>query len=179
MKWMALLPLLVAGGLGIVFVISLSESGDDTLPSVLVGQSAPPFDLAALPGREKGIQGLATTELADGQIKLVNFWASWCAPCRTEHPTLMTLAEKDGIAIHGVNYKDRPEAALRFLEGLGDPFTKVGRDETGRAAIDWGVYGVPETFVVDGQGRILARHAGPVTPEIWETVLAPHFDGAG
>lgn len=101
-------------------------------------------------------------ELADGEVKLVNFWASWCAPCRAEHEYLMAFAE-EGIPIYGINYKDEPVNGRKFLDDLGNPFTAVVSDESGRTGIDWGLYGVPETFVVDGDGVIVKRFAGPIT----------------
>ncbi len=179
MKPLALIPVVLFAVLGVFFYVSLQDGGDDTLPSVLVGRPAPDTDLAPLADRpdHQGAEtdGLASSDLADGTVKLVNFWASWCAPCRTEHPVLTALAEDEGITIHGVNYKDRPDGARRFLRALGDPFARVGVDETGRTGIDWGVYGVPETFVVDGEGHILARHVGPLTEEAWNASLSRYF----
>ena len=105
-------------------------------------------------------------------MKLVNFWASWCAPCRAEHPLLSELAA-EGVPVLGINYKDEPDKALAFLGELGDPFARVGADASGRTGLDWGLYGVPETFVVDEAGTILLRHAGPLTPDVLEDRLRP------
>ena len=105
-------------------------------------------------------------------VKLVNIWASWCLPCRVEHPKLAELAEM-GLPVHGINYKDRAAAAEKFLAELGDPFTLIGVDRKGRAAIEWGVYGVPETFVIDGQGRIVYKHIGPIQGSDIENKILP------
>jgi cytochrome c biogenesis protein CcmG, thiol:disulfide interchange protein DsbE len=110
-------------------------------------------------------------------VKIVNYWASWCAPCRVEHPHLMALAE-EGIPIYGINYKDDPEKALGFLDELGDPYAALGADSTGRTAIDWGVYGVPETYVIDGEGTVVFRLAGPVTSLTLESQVRPAIEAA-
>ena len=115
--------------------------------------------------------------LADGEVKIVNYWASWCAPCRIEHPQLMQLAD-EGLPIYGINYKDDSAKALAFLDELGDPYVAVGADRAGRVAIDWGVYGVPETFVIDGDGKVVLRFAGPVTGTILENRIRPAIAAA-
>ncbi|MCL4151323.1 UNVERIFIED_CONTAM: hypothetical protein GTU68_008493 [Idotea baltica] len=115
--------------------------------------------------------------LRDGEVKIVNFWASWCAPCRVEHPNLTALAA-EGVPIYGINYKDFDANALSFLSDLGDPYTAVGADPSGFHAIDWGVYGVPETFLVDGDGTILLRMASPVTQRELANRLRPAIDAA-
>lgn len=132
-------------------------NGDDALPSPLIGKIAPEFDLPPIEGRS---DGLATADLK-GKVSIVNVWASWCVPCRVEMPLLNELAARDEIAIFGINYKDRPESALGFLAELGDPYTQIGADRDGRVSIDWGVYGVPETYVIDAEGRIAYKHIGP------------------
>ncbi len=152
-----ILPPAIFAGLAGLFLAGMLRDDGDELPSALIGKTAPLTETAALPGREP----FEPSVLADGQVKLVNFWASWCAPCRVEHPNLDALA-KSGVPVYGINYKDDPEKANAFLDELGDPYTAIGTDE-GRVARDWGVYGVPETFVVDGEGRIIERVAGPVT----------------
>lgn len=164
-----ILPPALFAGLAAMFWLGLG--GDKQLPSALLGREAPVLavaDLGALPPLPEGM-------LADGEVKLVNFWASWCAPCRVEHPSLTALAA-EGVPIYGVNYKDRPDAALGFLAELGNPYLAAGADETGRNALEWGVYGVPETFVVDGEGRILLRFAGPVTQRVVAEQLRPLLD---
>ncbi len=175
MRPILILPLLIFLGLAAVFFGALRDPSGDTLSSALIGQSVPGFDLPPL---QAGAPGLGAEDLKDGDLKLVNFWASWCAPCRVEHPILMAMAEAGTLTIHGINYKDEPEAAQRFLTSLGDPFTRVGVDAAGRTGIDFGVYGVPETFLIDGAGTILARHVGPLTPEGWEREIAPALDRA-
>jgi cytochrome c biogenesis protein CcmG/thiol:disulfide interchange protein DsbE len=140
-----------------------------TLPSVLIDKPAPSFALPPLPGRDE--RGFSRSDLG-GEPMLVNVFASWCVPCRVEHPVLEQLA-RDGVVIHAINYKDAPEDALAFLRALGDPFTRIGADRQGRAAIDWGVYGVPETFVIDRQGRIRYRHVGPLQPRDLERTIRP------
>ena len=138
------------------------------------GQAAP--DVALEPLGNLPVFDRAVLE-APG-IKLVNYWASWCAPCRAEHPVLTALAE-EGVPIYGINYKDTPPNALAFLDELGDPYTGHGADPNGRVALDWGLYGVPETFVVDGEGRVLLRHAGPVTSQVIEAKIRPLLSPEG
>ena len=116
-------------------------------------------------------------ELRDGDVKLVNFWASWCGPCRVEHPSLDALS-KEGLAIYGVNYKDKPEAAMKFLAELGDPYTAIGADEAGRMALEWGVYGVPETYLINGDGQIVTRIAGPLLERNVADTLRPAIEAA-
>lgn len=114
----------------------------------------------------------------EGQVTLVNVWGSWCVPCRQEHPLLMELAQDDRIRIAGINYKDQPENALRFLGELGNPYDAIGVDQSGRAVIDWGVYGVPETFLVGPDGTILYKHVGPITQSAVLENLLPEIDKA-
>lgn len=158
-----------------------SDRDPAAIPSALIGRSAPDVSLPPLDrlkdAEGRTVPGFARADLADGQVTLVNVFASWCAPCRLEHPVLMSL-QAAGVRLYGVNYKDDPENARRFLGGLGNPFSKVGVDPGGRAAIDWGVYGVPETFVVDGKGRIAFKHVGPLTEESARTRLLPEIEKA-
>lgn len=150
------------------------------LPSALIDRPAPDFALPPLAGRtgQGADRGLATADLRSGEPVLLNVFASWCLPCRVEHPVLTELAEGAGVPIYGINYKDEPAAAIRWLDELGDPFAAVGMDRDGRAAIDLGVYGVPETFVVDGRGKIRFRYAGPLTPVVVEQELMPALRAA-
>jgi cytochrome c biogenesis protein CcmG/thiol:disulfide interchange protein DsbE len=148
----------------------------DTLPSALIGRPAPATELPALEGRE-GPDFTAALLSAPG-VKVVNVWASWCGPCRIEHPALMEL-ERRGVTVHGINYRDEPRAARGFLAELGDPFVSVGADRTGRSGVEWGVYGVPETFVVDGEGRIAFKHVGPIQNDDLEARLIPAIRAAG
>jgi cytochrome c biogenesis protein CcmG/thiol:disulfide interchange protein DsbE len=142
------------------------------VPSVLLGR--PPPDFALPPLEAANLPALAAADLRaplPGPV-LVNFWASWCVPCIIEHPQLMRLS-RDGVPVLGINYKDRPEAGAEFLRRHGNPFQRLGRDEPGRVAIDWGVYGVPETYLLDRQGLVRWRFAGPITPEVLDRDLRP------
>ncbi|MEM6548606.1 MAG: DsbE family thiol:disulfide interchange protein [Pseudomonadota bacterium] len=155
--WM-LVPAAGALALLAVFALGLGREDSQVLPSALKGKPVPTFSLPSLHD-ETGT--FATADLTGSGVKLVNVWASWCGPCRIEHPFLKTLSQ-EGVTIHGINYKDDPVAARGFLEELGDPYTEVGVDRKGRVGIEWGVYGVPETFVVDGTGTVVYRHVGPI-----------------
>lgn len=166
-KPLMILPPAIFLALAGMFAFGMMREDPDSLPSAMIGREAP--KVAETPLADKPVFDAAT--LRDGQVKLVNFWASWCGPCRVEHPNLEALAA-EGIPIYGVNYKDRPSDALGFLAELGDPYAGLVTDE-GRMALDWGVYGVPETYVVDGEGRILARVAGPVIERTIESTIRP------
>jgi len=164
-----LLLVIVAG----YFLFGL-ERDPGELPSALLGKPVPAFDLPALTGATASEDGMNTDDLTSGRdVKLVNFFASWCVPCRAEHPLITRLAGMDGVRMFGINYKDAPEDATGWLQRLGDPYERIGADRTGRAGIEWGIYGVPETFVVDADGIVRMRHAGPLTPEIVERELLP------
>ncbi len=164
---MVLPPLLFAGLAGLFFVGMMRDNPDE-LPTALAGKPAPAVEMT--PFADTPLWDDAV--LRDGEVKLVNFWASWCGPCRVEHPHLMAL-EAEGLPIYGVNYKDAPANAQGFLAELGDPYEAVGTDATGRMALNWGVYGVPETYLVDGDGKIILRVAGPVTERELEGRLRP------
>ncbi|MFD1331046.1 DsbE family thiol:disulfide interchange protein [Methylopila musalis] len=158
------------------------HSGDpSTLPSALIGRPAPELTLPALDGltTDAGVAspGFGRADLAGGEVSVVNVFASWCGPCRQEHPLLVALKD-EGVRLIGLNYKDKPDNALRFLRGLGNPYARVGVDASGRAAIEWGVYGVPETFVVTGDGRIAFKYVGPLTAEAVEKTLKPEIEKA-
>jgi cytochrome c biogenesis protein CcmG/thiol:disulfide interchange protein DsbE len=171
-----LLPLLLLIGLVGVFFYSLFSGDPSKLPSALIGKPAPQFALPPIEGFEKNGapgEGLRTADLATGEVTIVNVWASWCGPCIQEHPILVWLKEQHELRLVGINYKDAPDKALQFLERLGDPYDLLGADRDGRAAIDWGVYGVPETFVVDGRGEILYRYAGPLSERVVREELLP------
>ncbi|RKK03377.1 DsbE family thiol:disulfide interchange protein [Pseudoroseomonas wenyumeiae] len=171
---LAPLGLAVAGGAGFYAMLrGLGTGSYDPrgVPSALLGKPAPAFALPPL--AESGLPALSNTDLADLPAPvLVNFWASWCVPCIVEHPQLMRLS-RDGVAVFGVNYKDKAGDAAAFLTRHGNPFRRLGRDEPGRAAIDWGVYGVPETYLLDRKGIIRWRWPGPVTPEVLDQDLRP------
>lgn len=158
----ALLPILLFAALALLFYKGLS--GDpSTLPSALINKPAPAFTLPAID--QLGVPGLGDAELRNGQVHVVNIWASWCVPCRQEHPVLVELSKRSDIRLVGINNKDEPDNARRFLGALGQPFAAIGSDRDGRVTIDWGGYGVPETFIVDGKGMIRSKHVGPLTME--------------
>ena len=163
-----LLPVIAFLTLGLVLAWGLTRDPRE-LPSVLIGKPVPEFNLPPVQGRSLG---LSSQDLR-GEPALVNVFASWCVACRAEHPLLMRL-EADGIVpIHGLNYKDRPEDAAQWLDALGDPYMRTGADRDGRVAIDFGVYGVPETFVVSSDGRIVHKHIGALTPKDLESTILP------
>ncbi len=174
------LPLILFAGLALVFLMRLYGGDPSKLPSALVGKPIPEFTISAVGGLlDKGVQvkGFSTADLRGSKVSLVNFWASWCPPCRAEHPYLMELGNRTDIALFGVNQKDDPENARRFLGLHGNPFFKTGADPKGRVSIDWGVYGLPETFVVDAQGIIRYKHVGPITEDSLKR-LEPEIEAA-
>lgn len=162
------LPVLLLVGLAVLFAVGLRHD-PSIVPSVLIDKPVPQFDLPPLFDDKPG---LATADL-NGQVALVNVFASWCIPCRVEHPLFMRIAEAGEVPVYGINYKDAPADAKRWLAELGDPYTRIGADRDGRAGIEWGVYGVPETFVVDGTGTIRFKHVGPLTAEVLEETIMP------
>ena len=163
-----LLPLAVFVGLAVFFAIGLTLDPRE-VPSVLIGKSVPQFALPPVRGR---YLGLATKDLK-GEVSLVNVFASWCVACRNEHPLLMQISREGIVSVHGLNYKDAPADAARWLDQMGDPYRRTGADLDGRVAIDWGVYGVPETFVVDANGTIAYKRIGPITPDVWNNTMLP------
>ena len=165
-----LLPLLLLAAMA-VWIGGLLLSGRDphALPSALIDKPLPAFALAALPGRSDGV---ASTDFG-GKPMLLNVFASWCVPCLTEHPVITKLGQEDGIPVLAINYKDNPADALAWLRRNGDPYLRIGADADGRTAINLGVYGVPETFVIDKAGRIRYRHPGPLTPDLVDTEIRP------
>jgi cytochrome c biogenesis protein CcmG/thiol:disulfide interchange protein DsbE len=160
---------------GFLLATNLFGYQRDTLPSALIGRPAPVTELPPLVEGEPGFDAAMLT--APG-VKIVNVWASWCGPCRVEHPHLMTLAEM-GHTIHGLNHRDQPAGAAAFLRELGDPYERIGVDRNGRASVEWGVYGVPETFVIDGEGRIVYKHVGPIQNDDLERRILPAIRAAG
>ena len=175
------MPVAVFAVLAGFFLVALQSGGPSVLPSPLVGGPAPVFTLPPLEGLKRGgtqVPGFSDADLGNGEVRLVNVWASWCVPCRAEHPLLTELVENGTVKILGLNYKDKPENALRFLGTLGNPFERVGSDRKGRAAIDWGVYGIPETFVVDGQGVVRYKVVGQLTPNSIRQKLIPEIERA-
>lgn len=140
------------------------------IPSPLIGKPVPEFKLPPVKGRDLG---LASADLGKGEVSLVNVFASWCVACLDEHPFLMRLSAANTVAIHGLNYKDKPDDAAKWLDKHGDPYTRTGADLKGRVGIDWGVYGVPETFVIDKEGKIAYKHIGPILQKDLDETLLP------
>lgn len=178
--WLYAIPLLMFAALAAVFAKGLFSGDASKVPSALIGKPAPAVTLAPLEGLQRDGRPVPTFDMADlakGRATIVNVFASWCAPCRVEHPFLVAMAEapavKQGkVALVGFNYKDEAENARRFLGALGNPYSAVGVDRAGRAAIDWGVYGVPETFLIGPDGRILEKHVGPLDGAAASRMLA-------
>ena len=166
-------PPLVFIALAALFFFGMQREDPDALPSTRVGSPAPDMQITPL----GTLPGFDAADFATGEVILVNFWASWCGPCRVEHPTLEALAD-EGQVIYGINYKDDPAKGLGFLAELGNPYKGVMADSSGRTGIEWGLYGVPETFVIDGDGIVRLRFAGPVTEEILETRIRPAIEAA-
>jgi cytochrome c biogenesis protein CcmG/thiol:disulfide interchange protein DsbE len=179
---LVLVPLALFALLAVLFAFALSKGDPSKLPSALIGKPAPAISLPGIEGLTarsgQALPGFSTADLAKGQPVVVNFWASWCAPCVEEHPLLVQLAEQAKVRLIGVNYKDQPENARRFLARLGNPFEAVGADANGRAAIEWGVYGMPETFVLDGKGNITYKHVGPITRATLDSRILPAIEQA-
>jgi cytochrome c biogenesis protein CcmG/thiol:disulfide interchange protein DsbE len=165
--WLYVLPIVVFGLMAAGFYFGLGIDSN-VLPSALINEEAPQFDLPPLPGRDKG---LATADLR-GQVSLVNMFASWCAPCRMEHPVLIALAQSKRLPIYGIDYKDTGDAALSWIAELGDPYSKIGAD-SGQVGIEWGDYGVPETFVIDKTGHIRYKHVGPLSGDDIKNTILP------
>ncbi len=163
-----LVPLAIFLAIGVFLAIGLTLNPRE-VPSPLIGKPVPAFTLPPVQGR---VDGLSSKDLK-GEVSLVNVFASWCTACRDEHPLFMQLYQENVLPIHGLNYKDRPRDAAAWLDALGDPYSRTGADIDGRVAIDWGVYGVPETFVVDPQGRIVYKHIGAINSRFVEETLLP------
>ena len=162
------LPLSVFIGITILLAIGLTMDPKE-VPSPLIDKPVPKFGLPPVQGRSLGLK---SSDLR-GEVTLVNVFASWCVACRQEHPLLMDLSRRNLVPIHGLNYKDRSADAAGWLDALGDPYTRTGADLNGRVGIDWGVYGVPETFVIDKNGNIAYKHIGPISQQDWETKIRP------
>ena len=180
-RWVLLLPLIVFVALAGLFFVRLYSGDPSHLPSPLIGKAAPAFKLPPLEGA--GRPALADADLRQGQVTLVNVFASWCVPCRDEHPVLLELSRNEklaraGVRLTGLAYKDEPGKSLKFLGEMGNPYAQIGVDQSGRVGIDWGVYGVPETFVVRGDGTIAYKFIGPMSAQDLQAVLIPQIEKA-
>jgi cytochrome c biogenesis protein CcmG/thiol:disulfide interchange protein DsbE len=179
-RMIVLVPLFAFLALAALFMFRLGSGDPSRIPSALIGHPAPQTSLPPLPGLERDGKAVPGLDSADfkGEVTLLNVWASWCVPCRDEAPLLVALAADQRVRIAGINYKDQADNARRFLGRYGNPFGMNGVDSNGRAAIEWGVYGVPETFVVGRDGRIAYKLIGPITPENLDKALKPAIEKA-
>jgi len=177
---LVLLPLIIFFALAALFFYRLGVGDPARIPSALIGRPAPATDLPPLPGLERNgkmVPGL-TNATFQGAVTLLNVWASWCVPCHDEAPFLEQLTKDKRIQLVGINYKDSPDNARRFLNRSGSPFVAIGRDEAGRTSIDWGVYGVPETFLIGRDGHIAYKLVGPITADNLASTLMPEIEKA-
>jgi len=175
-----LVPLAVFLGLILLFLFRLSAGDPSFIPSALIGHPAPQTKLPPVAGLERDgvpVPGIDPVDFK-GKVTVLNVWASWCVPCHDEAPLLMELAQDSRFRLIGINYKDEPDNARRFLGRYGNPFAAAGADISGRAGIEWGVYGVPETFIVGRDGRIAYKLVGPISPDNFATVLKPEIEKA-
>ena len=169
-NWIKTIPLLLFILLVILVFSALKRENSDSIPSIYIGKKPPPLNLLTLGDfPQVTLEDLKPSD--EKKIILVNFWASWCPPCRVEHPQLEKISLMDDVKIIGVNYKDDEFSAIEFIKKYGNPYNRLGSDPFGRNAIDWGVYGVPETFVLDKMGKILYRHPGPITKTIYKKTI--------
>jgi cytochrome c biogenesis protein CcmG/thiol:disulfide interchange protein DsbE len=172
-KWLRILPVVVFIGLAAVFFYQLVYGGPpQSIPSALIGKKVPAFALPDLNGKPNAI---TVDDFGKGKPIVVNVFASWCPPCRIEHPALTRLAAREEVTLYGIAYKDKPEDTKAYLDELGNPFDKLASDQSGRSMIDWGVYGAPETFVVSADGTILYRYDGEITDELVEREILPRL----
>ena len=180
-RLVVLIPLAIFLALAALFFFRLGSGDPARIPSALIGHPAPPTDLAPVPGlltRDgKPMPGMQASDFK-GAVTLVNVWASWCVPCHDEAPLLSALAQDPRIRLVGINYKDQPDNARRFLGRYGNPFVAAGADGNGRASMEWGVYGVPETFIVGRDGRIVYKLVGPITEANLAAVIKPEIEKA-
>ena len=179
-RLVVLVPLIVFAGLTALFLVRLSAGDPSLIPSALIGHPVPQTALPPIAGLKRdgaGVPGIDPASFT-GAVTVVNVWASWCVPCHDEAPLLMQLAQDQRLRVIGINYKDTPDNARRFLGRYGNPFGAVGVDGNGRAAIEWGVYGVPETFVVGREGKIVYKLVGPITPDNIDSVLKAEIEKA-
>ncbi|MBV8800635.1 MAG: DsbE family thiol:disulfide interchange protein [Alphaproteobacteria bacterium] len=174
-RWLYLIPILVFGGLVYLLFHGLYAPPPDQIPSALLGKPAPHI---ALPPLDQQARAFDNRDLAAGHVSIINVWASWCVPCRLEAPMLDRLRLQSGSPLYGLVYKDKAARARRFLSEVGNPFSRIDIDSRGRSAIDWGVYDVPETFVIDRKGIVRLRYSGPITEDVLSEVLLPAIHDA-
>jgi cytochrome c biogenesis protein CcmG, thiol:disulfide interchange protein DsbE len=179
-RFIVLVPLILFIGLTTLFLVRLNAGDPSLIPSALIGHPIPQTTLPPVAGLKRddaAVPGLDPASF-NGTVTVVNVWASWCVPCHDEAPLLMQLAQDSRLRLIGINYKDDADNARRFLGRYGNPFAAAGADHNGRAAIEWGVYGVPETFVIGRDARIAYKLVGPITPENFESTLKPQIEKA-
>jgi cytochrome c biogenesis protein CcmG/thiol:disulfide interchange protein DsbE len=179
-RLIVLVPLILFAGLTALFLVRLNAGDPSLIPSALIGHRVPQTSLPPIAGLKRdgaAVPGLDPASF-QGAVSVVNVWASWCVPCHDEAPLLMQLSQDRRLRVVGINYKDDPDNARRFLGRYGNPFAASGADQNGRAAIEWGVYGVPETFVIGRDARIAYKLVGPITPENFQSILVPQIDKA-
>ncbi|USG61643.1 DsbE family thiol:disulfide interchange protein [Sneathiella marina] len=174
MRFRFLAPVLTFSAIAVIMWYALFNLDPSEIPSELVSKPVPEFSLSGVPGYGPD---LSSTDLKTGKITLLNVFASWCVACLAEHPLFMELKKQGNVEIYGLNYKDKPDAAASWLKRNGNPYVRTGMDEKGRVGIDFGVYGVPETFVIGPEGKILDKIIGPVTQDIYEQRIAPLLQG--
>jgi len=172
--WIYLLPLVITGALFALFASQINKD-PNLLPSALLNKPAPQFELGPVEGHTQS--GFSTADML-GQLTLVNVFASWCVPCRDEHEFLIELSKRDDIQIYGINYNDQPQNALSFLAELGNPYDAIGADRNRRVSLDWGVYGVPESYLVNQDGMIVYKHTGPINAQSFELNVIPAIEKA-
>ncbi len=181
-RWVAIMPLLIFALVAAFFVWGLVKGDPRKIPSVLIGKPVPQFSLPSLQGATlpdgSPVPGFSTADLKGNGVKMVNFFASWCTACRDEHPFLMQLAQRKEMPIYGIAYKDQPDKSLAWLQELGNPYERIGVDLKGRVGIDFGVYGIPETFFIDERGVIIYKYIGPLYPKIWREKVLPELEKA-
>lgn len=174
-----ILPLLIFAGIAALFALALKSGDPSRLPSAFIGKPAPAYAFTPLDGASgTKVNGFDQKALSTGSVTIVNYWASWCAPCVEEHPQLVALKDVPGVVLAGVNMKDEPDNARRFLSRYGNPFAMLGQDRSGRGAIEWGVYGTPETFILDAKGIIRAKHVGPISKADLDRKILPAIEAA-